>query len=270
MSELPRPTSKAILKAVFWNRWGAVVGTILAIVGFLDFVDGHFAPRFPEGLKNLWTSLYVLPSFTWRSWITIIAVALLIVAIHGAYSFAMGYSKRYEELTKNKVIFEFDEIGTRVFITQDPTKITARLKLRFHNKEPSDEHVRNMRLSLHHLVTGEIGTWIIDDRYFGPNEVEIPRDGFEGMLIQGKRLTPWYFCLISLDLMQGEDTRIPEDLTGAHYLKATMTATNQVPYSTRIFVNWEKACNKNGTAILSYGAPAIRRFENRRLFEKSD
>ena len=271
---LPRPTARQLLKAVFWNRWGAIVGTILGVFGVLDFIDAHFAPRFPEALKTVWGAYYVLPSFGWRTWLVIVAAGLTVVAIHSAYVFAMGYSKRYEDLTKNKVIFELDEVSTRVFVIRDPGLITAKLKLRFQNKEPHDEHLRTLRLSLHdYRQGGEILTWIVEDRYFGlngPIEMEILRQGFEGMSIQAKRLTPWYIARITIDVMQEEKIRIPERLTDSHYLMVTMDVTNQEPFKTRIFVNWEKADNKNGVPILSIGAPAIRRFEDRRILEKSD
>src|SRR5688572_18402584 len=106
---LPRPTTKQILKAVFWNRWGVVTGGILTVFGVLDFVDSHFAPRFPDALKNLWGSYYVLPSLGWRTWVTIIALGLLIVAVHGAYVYATGYYQRYEKLTEHKLILEIDQ-----------------------------------------------------------------------------------------------------------------------------------------------------------------
>jgi hypothetical protein len=60
-------------------------------------------------------------------------------------------------------------------------------------------------LSLHNYADGEeVGTWIIEDRYYHLNGVEIPRDQFEGMMIQGKRVTPWYICTISIDAMSRE------------------------------------------------------------------
>lgn len=262
----------------YWQRFRRIVVWETGEYVKKDFAYSAVAAIFIGALTLLWEGGISLTAAYWSA-IGFIAVFVARLGQHvintpklidSATRNALNASEgKYAQLTKNKVIFELDEIGTRVFITQDPTVIRARLKLRFHNKEPYDEHVRSMRLSLHHLASGEIGTWIIDDRYYGLDGTEIPREGFEGMLIQGKRLTPWYFCVISIDLMQGENTRIPEDLTGAHCLSVTMAATNQEPYESQIFLNWEKACDKNGTAILSYGAPAIRRWESRRLFEKT-
>lgn len=268
-NQLPRPTAKQILKAVFWNRWVAIVGAVLGIFGILDFVDAHFAPRFPTSIKDIWSAYYVLPSFGWRTWLVIISLALLVVAVHGAYVYAKSYSEQYQQLTKNKVIFELDEITTRVFVREDPPLITAWLKLRFQNKEQADEHIKTLRMALYDYSTGkEVFSWIIDDRYYGANEVEIPRDAFEGMLIQAKRLTPWYFCHISIDVASSENFKLPKDLTETHHLQVIMTATNQEEFKTRIFVNWEKAQKPTGTAIRSIGAPAIRPYENRRIKDR--
>jgi hypothetical protein len=222
----------------------------------------------------VWIALYAPDGDTARKALWLSFIICLFVAAYRIW--ATEHRRFLEEKAKHerhKVIFELDEISTRVFITTDPALITARLKLRFHNKEIYDEYLKTIKLTLHNLIDGEIMTWIFDDQYFGFNgsdEVEIPRDGFEGMLIQGKRLTPWYLCAITIHPASDEKLQIPGGLTGAHYLAATIDVTNQELYQTHIFVDWEKACNKNGTAVLSYGAPAIRRFEDRRILEKSD
>jgi hypothetical protein len=271
---LPRPTATQILKAVFWNRWGAIVGAILAIFGVLDFIDAHFAPRFPAALKAAWGTYYVLPSFEWRTWITIISLALLVVAIHGAYVFALGYSKRWEESTKYKVKFRIDEVSTRVFVQQSSEEIaviTAKIKHQFENEDTHPWTMKQLHLTLHkrdgedNLIppkkSKEIYTHVLSDQYMhGSNLSEIPRDQFEGMLIQDGRVTPWYIAVIML-MHTGEIA----DLRRDYFLRLSMDASNQQPFEANMFVDWAEASRDNGASVISFGAPAIRQFENRRI-----
>jgi hypothetical protein len=175
-----------------------------------------------------------------------------------------------EELTKYRVRFELDEVSTRVFV-QTPSEglflIIARIKLRFENLTVNDWSMKKVDLTLHELSAPQekhVYTFVVNDRYFGASGVEIPRESFEGMVIQGGRLTEWYTCSISL--MPAKDENFGADqLTSSHFLRLSMQVSNQPPLECSMFIEWERAGTERGAPVLSFGAPAVRFHENRRL-----
>ena len=252
------------------------MGAILGIFGILDFIDAHFAPRFGTTLKPLWDSWYVLPSFSRPTWVAIVAVSLLVVAVHGAYRFALSYSKQWEELTRYKVKFRIDEVSTRIFVQQSSegiAVITAKIKHQFENEDTHPWTMKQLHLTLHKRdgedkwvppkKSKEIYTHVLSDQYMhgsAQNSSEIPRDQFEGMLIQDGRVTPWYIAVIML-MHTGEI----KDLTSDYFLRLSMDASNQQPFEANMFIDWADASRDNGASVISFGAPAIRQFENRRI-----
>lgn len=90
MFNIPPVTVWAVLRAAFFNKWVALVTFLFAIIGVLDFVDSHVAPKLPS-FKASWDRYYVLPHFTWQTWVMLACVALFIVGLHGAYSYARNY-----------------------------------------------------------------------------------------------------------------------------------------------------------------------------------
>jgi hypothetical protein len=177
--------------------------------------------------------------------------------------------RSYEQLTKHKVKFEIDELSTRVFLqtpSKDSVLIVAKIKLRFENTDTHDWHMKKVVVTLHNLRTPkqeEISTWILDERYTS-GAVEMQAESFEGMLIQAGRLTPWYVYTVTLTGVQ-DSLKSPDELTSGHFLHVSMQASNQEPLDSSMFVDWERALTKNGAPVLSFGAAAIRSWENRRL-----
>lgn len=268
---LPRPTATELLKAVFWNRWGKVVGGLLGVIGIGDFIDAHFAPRFGHTLKAVWDSFYVLPSFSWRTWVMMVCVGLLVVAVHGAYVFAKGYSDKYAALTRYKIEFKVDEVSSRVFLqatSKDTVMIQAKIKLQFENKDIYPWSMKELKTTLHKLEPKipEITTYVVNDEYMDASgKQSIPREQFEGMLIPGGGVTRWFTYWIWLVIGSDEEIKKPDDLTGAHFLRLSMQASNQNELDSPIFLDWAKATKQNGASIHSFGAQAFRLYEDRRL-----
>jgi hypothetical protein len=178
---------------------------------------------------------------------------------------------RYEELTKYKIEFKVDEVSSRVFTqatSKDTVLIQAKIKLQFENKDIYPWSMKELKVTLHKLEPQlpEITTYVVNDEYMdGSDKQSIPRDQFEGMLIQGGRVTPWYTYWIWLVVGSDEEIKKPEDLTGDHFLRLSMQASNQNELHSKIFPDWAKATKDNGASIQSFGAPAFRIYENRRL-----
>jgi hypothetical protein len=177
---------------------------------------------------------------------------------------------RYEEVTKHKIKFKIDEVVSRVFV-QVPLdgliKIVAKIRLQFENEDVHDWTMKRLNLTLHSLEPEpkEIYTFVISDEYLhSSNSQSIPREQFEGMLIQSGRVTPFYMCIITLQTATKGLNR-PEDLKRHYILRLSMDASNQEAFSTNIYVDWAEAAQPNGAGLLSIGAPAFRLHENRRL-----
>jgi hypothetical protein len=176
-------------------------------------------------------------------------------------------------LTRYKLKFKINEVSSRIFVkvpSIDLPVIEAKIKLQFENEDIHPWTMKGLRLTLHKLEPPEpqeIYTFVLEDEYMhSSNKQPIPRDEFEGMLIQGGRVTPWYTCRISLVTVASEKTVTkPEDLTDAHFLQLSMDASNQEPFIANMFVKWSDAATSSGAPVLSYGAPVIRIHENRRL-----
>lgn len=274
---LSRPTAREILKAVFWNRWGKIVGAVLTIFGVLDFIDAHFAPRFGVTLKAVWDTYYVLPSFGWRTWIVIIALSLLVVAIHGAYAYAMGYSQRWEKLTEQKLIFEIDLRNTRIGLEprweeplgktlQDdpcPVRIMANIQLRFENKDTYPLHMKGLTATVHRYgikdrrPASDIFTWFALLRVTS-HGLLISNKDFEGMAIAGRQLSPAYLVELML-AVQDDQIKTAADLDTLDYIILTMESSGyQEPVKAYLHPYWKAALEPKGTdQITVTHAPSV-------------
>jgi hypothetical protein len=225
---LPRPTTLGILKTVFWNRWGALVGTLWALVGVLDGIDDHVAPRFPD-FKVVWDRFYVLPSFSSQTWVTMLAVSLLILGLHGAYSYAMSFSKRYEELTKNKIEFDVDEGKSKVSFADD--LLVAGIVIQFENKDIHPWTMKGLDFSLHRTVGKKVeDIFTMLNITYAVSGIDIPKDQFEGMLIPDGRVTPFYEAKVGIHIIDKEFVGF-ENMGYDHFIRISMDASNQPRFS---------------------------------------
>lgn len=234
----------------YWGAWMSGVASVIFGVWVL-----FFEPR-SETVKS---------AFTWFAIVGAVATFYQLWAIEHK-----KYLKEKEKNERYKVIFEIDEVTTRVFIqatSEDSLLISTNLKLRFENVDTHNWNIKSISVTLHKLEAPQedsLLTWIVTDRYFGLNDAEIPRHSFEGMMIQAGRLTEWYRCMFSLSGVQGVLNR-PDELTASHFLRVTMKASNQNLFHCDMFIDWKRALTEQGAPVLSFGAPAIRNWENRRL-----
>src|SRR5438128_10852493 len=91
MANYIKPVSRwGVVRSVFLTKWVALVMGAFTIIGALDFVDTHVIPHAPA-LKTSWDRYYVLPHWPWYWWAFLIAVALILTSIEGAYRFAKHY-----------------------------------------------------------------------------------------------------------------------------------------------------------------------------------
>lgn len=260
MSDDPisRPTITELLKVVFWNRWGAIVGGILGIFGVLDFIDAHFAPRFPEALKSVWSRYYVLPSFGWRTWLVIVAFGLLVVAIHGAYVYAMGYYKQYQALTEHKLVFIIDHNGTRVRVdeTQSGLRVFLTLNLRFDNRDIHPSHMVRLDASMVRYGIKKQRPFSDIFTYFALlgvsyNGVVIDKEAFEGMRVAERQLTQPYKVELMLGIEDEQVKRAADWDTLDTIVLKMETSGYQAPFSAYLHPYWEAALRQDGTDQIS-------------------
>lgn len=169
------------------------------------------------------------------------------------------------KLNEHKLIFEVDQRATRVYLKEYPNQypllgIVAQIKLRFENKDIHPMSMKRLDLSLHELQpekpTKDIYT-AISFRY-SMNGTEIKRDEFEGMMIQGRRLTPFYLVEATMPI-DDEAVKSSNDLTSLHFLRLTMDAGGyQATFSGDLFLSWKHALGDKGTDLtVTFNAPAI-------------
>jgi hypothetical protein len=272
----PRPTARTILKAVIWDRWAGLVTLLWGIYGFLSWLDGKSASWFSPQIKAVWDVLYKLPSLTLRTWIMIAFGILTVVSLHGGYRFALGYSKRWEELTKHKLTFEVDLRNTKIRIeeTNSAIRVFGALKLRFENKSTTSLAMKNLNITLHRQAikkvrpAADIFTLFAILR-ISMNDTPIPKNQFEGMEIQGNRLTSFYLIEFMLAIEDEEIIKKAQDLDVITYLQVSMQSSGYQPeFVTDLYPNWDGALTAEGTEVMFItGDASYIRKDYRRLDE---
>jgi hypothetical protein len=217
---------------------------------------------------TFWATFFP-PTFSGARW-ALVAVAIICFALGSYHIWAKerrALEDEREKSKKHKVVFAVDEMASRFFLqapAKDRVLIIARIRLRFENRDIHDWNMKRVAVTLSHVQKQEIPTYIAAERYYGMNGVEIPRESFEGMMIQAGRLTEWYTCEVWLQVAEGEMKNLDE-FTGLHNLRVSMQASNQPPFDCTIFPIWDQAITENGGMILFCTAPDIPYHENRRL-----
>lgn len=119
--------------------------------------------------------------------------------------------------------------------------------------------MKNIDVGLHQMwPPKEISTYITQ-RYV-LDGVEIARDSFEGMMVQERRLTPWYVVEAFMTI-NDDEVNSPANLEWNHYLKVTMSAGgHQSSFEGYLFASWERALSDEGVGInFVANAPSVAR-----------
>lgn len=178
----------------------------------------------------------------------------------------------FKELTEYKLSFEIDERTTRVYLyepksTLESLALAAKIKLRFENKDTHPISMKRLDVKLCRLVpeqeAKEIYTTIT--LMYTSNGKQIKEEDFEGMMIQDRRLTPFY-SVEAVMVIDDEEVKSASDLDGLCFLRLTMEAGGYQPlFSADLFLSWKDALKETGTDLtMTFNAPAIRP-DNRRL-----
>lgn len=169
------------------------------------------------------------------------------------------------ESKKYKVLFEVDERASRVHLQERPdgrVVVLAEIRLRFENKDIYPWSMKALDMTLHDFQAGKEIYTLITAKY-SSNGVDIKREQFEGMLIQGGRVTPFYLFEVIM-MIHDDAIKAASDLKGVHHLRITMEASNQPPFKGELFLSWENAQELGGTPLtITFGAPAIDRVSHR-------
>jgi hypothetical protein len=267
MVDIPPVTAWSLIRTVFLNGWGAVVGGLWSLLGVLDYLDSHVVPKHPD-FKPVWDQIYRLPSFTWQTWVVMLTVGLLVLGLHGAYKFARDYRSRFEKLVEHKLIFEIDLRNTKVRVeqhkTNSPVRIFLQLQLRFDNRDVYPTAFKQLTFALERYGIKDVRPgakiftfWSIYQ--IRSNGVPIKKDQFEGMMIQGRRLTPWYMIDVMIGIEDPDQIRNAEDLDVTDFIEVTMESSGyQKPLKAKLHPHWKAAVTNEGTdQIIVTGVPSI-------------
>lgn len=241
---LPPATVRALLHAVFfrWQAW-AVTG-VWSLWGVLTAIDSQ-SSRMPEALKVVWNAYYKLPSFGWQTWLIIFLIILTLTALQGSYSFARGYSRRYEEETSHRIIpYVQHDSNARLDTWMQMPAVHAVIALKFENIHSDEVALKKITLRICERL--DRGVWELPIRGSDPKVLyqsavqswssDDPPIVIEGFRIKARHITGQPYFLIS-DQMAFPD--YPGQITSSkHFLRLTVEAVAQKPYMVDIEVDW--------------------------------
>jgi hypothetical protein len=234
---LPRPTTSALLKAVFWDKWVGVVTLLWGIYGFLDWLDGKSDVWFSSTVKAAWDEAYRLPPMTWQTWVMVGLAIITFISLHGAYRYASNFSRRYEDITKHKITFEVDEGQSEISFKD---VVTAKIVLRFENTDIHQWSMKKLDFTLHEVAAKNTREFFTMYRLvYRLNDIAIPSNQFEGMMLEGGELTPYYEVNVFLSIVD-KDFKGFENTEGFHLLRIQMDASNQPMYTSEFYLSVDK------------------------------
>jgi hypothetical protein len=252
MSEHLSPVTVGVLFRAVFVRWSvALVNGAWAIVGLLDGVDNHIAPKYPS-FKAIWDRWYVIPSFGWQTWVMIAVVILGLCALQGAYSFAKKYSDSYQESTAHRVIPHVMRKSSQTYLGKwmGTPVVRAHIALKFENIGADDVTLKDITLILYERGTRAWKGWVRELGIRGPKperlyekpmmlwEYDDPRKGVSvaGLRIKSRDFPPdAYFYLDDRMVFDAIELR-----NGIHFLRLTVEAVAQRPYIVDIDVDWSQ------------------------------
>jgi hypothetical protein len=224
--------------------------------GFLRALGHHWITLMSGGVITVAVALVErltrqnVPTWVYVSILVLFALCACYLAWRDVKRKENEAVSRLKSLTRHKIKFTIDEVSTRVFVnvpsSYNVLTVTAKIKIQFENEDTYPWTMKGLSLTLHELEPPElpeIDTYIVKEEYIeSASKQPMPREQFEGMLIQAGGVTPWYTCEISL-VPVGANKKVsqPEDLTGSHFLRISMGASNQQPLTANLFVNWSDA-----------------------------
>lgn len=255
---LPRPSTRALLRAVFWDKWVGILMLLWGVYGFLDWLDGKSANWFSPSIKSVWDAIYKLPPLRWYTWVIIGLAIVTFVSLHGAYRYASSFNQRYEDITKYKIVFEVDE-GKSNLTFKENEPITLKLVLRFENTDIHRWSMKKLDFTLHEIVgknTREFFTMY--SLAYSSNGVLIPNEQIEGMTLAGGQLTQYYEAHVFLSVVD-EDFKGFGNTKGFLVVRAHMDASNQPMYTTDYYLSVdERAKTANVMSFSQSSALAFR------------
>lgn len=159
-----------------------------------------------------------------------------------------------EELTKHKLIFEIDQRHTviRVQQTENAIRIFANIQLRFENKDIYPLSVKGIEISLHrHGIedvreASDVFTLFAILR-LSSNGAPINKDELENMMVQERRVTPFYLIETMLAI-EDEQIKAATDLDVTDYLRITLHSSGHQPaFVAYLHPYWTAALGNEGT-----------------------
>jgi hypothetical protein len=232
--------------AALWGDWVTRMSGAASIV--LAFLAAYWEFIVKHGKVALW-------------------IASAVCFVIASYRVWAKERRRLDELTKHKLIFEIDERSTsiRVDQTKSAIRIFANIQLWFENMDIHPLSVKGINFTLHRMGikrvrdASDIYTLLAILRV-SSNGVPINKDDLEGMMIQERRVTPFYLIEAMLAI-EDEQIRAAADLDFLTYIKVVLRGSGSQPeFTAKLFPHWEAALGREGMSQITVrGASSIRR-----------
>ncbi|HXT61492.1 MAG TPA: hypothetical protein VN696_00515 [Pyrinomonadaceae bacterium] len=198
----------------------------------------------------------VLPLFSWPlMFLSTTALAQMFVIRFAGKAYErqlLEQARSLEKLAEHKLIFEINGEQTSIRLEELGSEeaglaisIVATIQVRFENLDPVQPiSMKRLDIALYR-GSSEIFTW--KSLRYSSNGAGIKTDEFEGMMIQGGRLTSWYILHGMLTVADKEVLRA-SDITYADYITLTMYAGgHQKPLTGNFHPHWSEALTPKGT-----------------------
>lgn len=108
--------------------------------------------------------------------------------------------------------------------------------------------MKRIDIGLHQMFPPKELSTFITERYI-LDGTEIAKDSFEGMMVQERRLTPWY-VIEAFMTINDDEIKSTSDLEWNHYLKVAMNAGGyQSTFAGYLFASWKHALSDKGVGV---------------------
>lgn len=262
MSEPSRARILGVLREVYWRWWNAVVTIIVTLKAVLDWVGENIIPKRP-GLKPLWDSYYVLPSFSFSTWFYLCAGSVVVLTLFGAYRFAAKLLRQYDNATSHRIIPHVLKQFSQVYLSSSLGKpaIKAQIAIRLENIDAGDVTLKEIRLKLYERGFGIWKGWTQEREIRGLTPSHLLRfdNPSQGVLITGLRIKSRDYPADKYFFVNTVYPNPWETPNSTHFLRLTVDAVAQKKYMIDLDVDWTNP----GAQILS----ATPVFDTRRTIE---
>jgi len=143
-----------------------------------------------------------------------------------------------------KIVLIIDQNGSKATF-KDLLVLT--ISFRFENTDIYPWSMKGLDFTLHKIESGKIKDFFtMITCLYKSNGIEVPKEQFEGQLIQAGRVSPAYEALVIMQILDKEFEGF-DKLSYDHFVRITMEASNQPTFTRDLF--FSAVDTRNSTAL---------------------